>query len=170
MQKNLKLYNIFFPFRSLFLFPPFFLLSLPVNFLIDSVVFLLAAKTLKLPNLKNTYKKSIWKIRGFGFIADIIGAIFLFLSNYIKDRLELSDAFLVGVNYNPRGHRASLLWTIIALLISGFLIFYFNYRWSLSWSFSETNLSDQDKRKIALRLAIFTAPYIFLVSLSRFWR
>lgn len=166
MQKNLKLYNIFFPFRSLFLFPPFFLLSLPVNFLIDSVVFLLAAKTLKLPNLKNIYKKSIWKIRGFGFLADIIGAIFLFLSNYIKDRLELSDAFLVGVNYNPRGHRASLLWTIIALLISGFLIFYFNYRWSLS----ETNLSDQDKRKLALRLAIFTAPYIFLVSLSRFWR
>ena len=166
MQKNLKLYNIFFPFRSLFLFPPFFLLSLPVNFLIDSVVFLLVAKTLKLANLKNIYKKNIWKIRGFGFLADIIGAIFLFLSNYIKDRLELSNAFLVGVNYNPRGHRASLLWTIIALLISGFLIFYFNYR----WSFSETNLSDQDKRKIALRLAIFTAPYIFLVSLSRFWR
>ena len=166
MQKNLKLYNIFFPFWSLFLFPPFFLLSLPVNFLIDSVVFLLAAKTLKIPNLKNIYKKSIWKIRGFGFIADIIGAIFLFLSNYIKDRLELPDAFLVGVNYNPRGHRASMLWTIIALLISGFLIFYFNYRRSSS----TTNLSDQDKRKLALRLAIFTAPYIFLVSLSRFWR
>ena len=166
MQKNLKLYNIFFPFRSLFLFPPFFLLSLPVNFLIDSVVFLLAAKTLKLQKLKSMYKKSIWKIRGFGFLADIIGAIFLFLSNYIKDRLELPDAFLVGVNYNPRGHRASLLWTIIALLISGFLIFYFNYR----RSFSTTNLSDRDKRKLALRLAIFTAPYIFLVSLSRFWR
>lgn len=166
MQKNLKLYNIFFPFWSLFLFPPFFLLSLPVNFLIDSVVFLLAAKTLKLQNLKNIYKKGIRKIRGFGFLADIIGAIFLFLSNYIKDRLELPDTFLVGVNYNPRGHRASLLWTIITLLISGFLIFYFNYR----WSFSEINLSDQDKRKLALRLAIFTAPYIFLVSLSRFWR
>lgn len=166
MQENLKLYNIFFPFWSLFLFPPFFLLSLPVNFLIDSVVFLLAAKTLKLQNLKSMYKKSIWKIRGFGFLADIIGAIFLFLSNYIKDRLELPDAFLVGVNYNPRGHRASLLWTIIALLISGFLIFYFNYR----RSFSTTNLSDRDKRKLALRLAIFTAPYIFLVSLSRFWR
>jgi len=164
MQKNLKLYNIFFPFWSLFLFPPFFLLSLPVNFLIDSVVFLLAAKTLKLQNLKNIYKKGIRKIRGFGFLADIIGAIFLFLSNYIKDRLELPDTFLVGVNYNPRGHRASLLWTIITLLISGFLIFYFNYR----WSFSEINLSDQDKRKLALRLAIFTAPYIFLVSLSRF--
>ena len=164
MQKNLKLYNIFFPFRSLFLFPPFFLLSLPVNFLIDSVVFLLAAKTLKLQNLRNIYKKSIWKIRGFGFLADIIGAIFLFLSNYIKDRLELPDAFSVGINYNPRGHRASLLWTIIALLISGFLIFYFNYR----WSFSATNLSDRGKRKLALRLAIFTAPYIFLVSLSRF--
>ena len=164
MEKNLKLYNIFFPFRSLFLFPPFFLLSLPVNFLFDSVVFLLVAKTLKLENLKNIYKKSIWKIRGFGVLADIIGAIFLFLSNYIKDRLELPDAFLVGVNYNPRGHRASLLWTIVALLISGFLIFYFNYR----WSFSATNLSDQDKRKLALRLAIFTAPHIFLVSLSRF--
>ena len=164
MQKNLKLYNIFFPFWSLFLFPQFFLLSLPVNFLIDSVVFLLAAKTLKLQNLKNIYKKGIRKIRGFGFLADIIGAIFLFLSNYIKDRLELPDTFLVGVNYNPRGHRASLLWTIITLLISGFLIFYFNYR----WSFSEINLSDQDKRKLALRLAIFTAPYIFLVSLSRF--
>ena len=164
MEKNLKLYNIFFPFRSLFLFPPFFLLSLPVNFLFDSVVFLLVAKTLKLENLKNIYKKSIWKIRGFGFLADIIGAIFLFLSNYIKDRLELPDAFLIGVNYNPRGHRASLLWTIVALLISGFLIFYFNYR----WSFSATNLSDQDKRKLALRLAIFTAPHIFLVSLSRF--
>ena len=164
MQKNPKLYNIFFPFWSLFLFPPFFLLSLPVNFLIDSVVFLLAAKALKLQNLKNIYKKSIWKIRGFGFLADIIGAIFLFLSNYVKDRLELPDAFLVGVNYNPRGHRVSLLWTIIALIISGFLIFYFNYR----WSFSETNLSDRDKRNLALRLAIFTAPYIFLVSLSRF--
>lgn len=161
MQKNTKLYNVIFPIRSFFIFPPFFLLSLPANFLIDSLVLWFGGKYLKLKNLKTVYKKSIWKIWGFGFLADIVGAGFLFLSNYAEDWFWVPYSLIRAVNYNPWENRLALLWTLIGVGISAFLIFYFNKR----WSFSTIDLSKKEKRKLAILLAIFTAPYLFLITL-----
>ncbi len=161
MQKNVKLYNMIFPLRSFFIFPPLFLVSLPANFVIDSLVLVLAGIFLKLKNLKTIYKKSIWKIWGFGFLADALGAGFLLLSELIEDRFWVPYSFTSAINYNPWEHWFSLVWTMIGLGISAFLIFYFNQR----WSFSKTDLTAQEKQTLAILLAIFTAPYLFLIPL-----
>lgn len=80
MKKDMKLYNVIFPIWMLFFLPPVRLVILPANFVIDSLVFRLAAKVSKLQGIASLYKKSILKIWGFGFLADIIGAGFLFLA------------------------------------------------------------------------------------------
>ncbi|MDO4714625.1 MAG: hypothetical protein Q4B28_08600 [bacterium] len=80
MKKDIKLYNVIFPIWMLFFLPPVWLVVLSANFVIDSLVFRLAAKVSKLQGIASLYTKSILKIWGFGFLADIIGAGFLFLA------------------------------------------------------------------------------------------
>lgn len=87
MKKDVKLYNMIFPLWTLFFLPPAWLVVLPANFVIDSLVFRLAAKVSKLQGVASLYKKSILKIWGFGFLADIIGAAFLFLAFAFEKRL-----------------------------------------------------------------------------------
>jgi hypothetical protein len=80
MKKGIKLYNVIFPIWMLLFLPPVWLVVFPANFAIDSLVFRLGAKFAKLQNILAVYKKSILKIWGFGFLADLLGAGFLFLS------------------------------------------------------------------------------------------
>ena len=54
-----KLYNIIFPIWILFIVPPVILLVLPSNFIIDSLVLIVALKIFKISNIKEIYKKPI---------------------------------------------------------------------------------------------------------------
>ena len=144
-NKNIKLYNVLFPFWMLLLFPQMWLIVLPGNFVIDSLVLVLSMVTLKILNKKEFYKKHILKIYGFGMLSDIIGATYMFL---------LVWAFEVG----HMGDEPYL--TVPALMISAILIFVFNY-------FITFRKVDK-KTRVALSLifAIVTAPYTFLVPSS----
>lgn len=59
----------------------------------------------------------------------------------------------------------ALVWTLGGLLLAGVCIFLFNYH----WSFAKTNLTSAQKKKLALALAVFTAPYLFLMPLEWFF-
>jgi hypothetical protein len=60
----------------------------------------------------------------------------------------------------------ALAWTVGGLLIAGVSIFFFNYY----WSFAKTDLTSDQKKKLALALAVFTTPYLFLFPLDWFVR
>ena len=55
--KNNKLYNIIFPVWMLWLFPIVWLIVIPGNFIIDSLVLLANMYVLKISNKKEFYKK-----------------------------------------------------------------------------------------------------------------
>lgn len=141
-MKTTKLYNVLFPFWMLLLFPQLWLIVLPGNFIIDSLVLLASLYILKIANKKQWYKKHIGKIFAFGMLSDIIGAAYM---------LFLMLAFEVG----RMGDELYL--TIPALVISAILIFVFNY--CITFKKAEKDL----RFKLAITFAIVTAPYTFLV-------
>ena len=79
MKKDVKLYNVLFPFWMLLLFPQMWLIVLPGNFIIDSLVLLISMAVLKISDKKQWYKKHILKIYAFGLLADVIGSAYMLL-------------------------------------------------------------------------------------------
>lgn len=76
MKRDIKLYNLIFPMWGIYfyaiLFPYFFVLLLPANFIVDTVMLLLLFFLFKVPEKKELYRKGIWKAWGFGFLADFL--------------------------------------------------------------------------------------------------
>ena len=137
-----KLYNVIFPIWFLMLFPVAWLVIIPCNFLIDSLVLILRVIILKINDRKEGYKKSIIKIVLFGFLADIIGAGLLLLVCYL---FELNDEIYI---------------TLPAMVISSILIFVFDYFISFK------KFDKKNRLKLSIIYAVVTAPYTFLIPMS----
>lgn len=152
-----KIYNIIFPVYMLWAVPPVIFISMIFNFIIDSAVLLICDKILKIKDIFSKYKKVIFKVWGFGFLSDLIGAIFLFVISSIFSFLEIPIRY--NIDYNPFGNIYALIITIIGILISSILIYVFN-RYI---SFKKLDISSREKCIMALTLAIVTAPYLFLL-------
>lgn len=126
----------------LLLFPQLWLIVLPGNFIVDSLVLIISMFSLKISCKKQYYKQNILKIYAFGMLSDIIGSAFM---------LVLMIFFEVG----RMGDELYL--TLPALIISATLIFTFNY--FITFKKTEKAL----KLKLSIIFAVFTAPYTFLV-------
>lgn len=144
-NKELRLYNILFPIWALMLIPTAWLVVLPANFIIDSLVILITMKMIGVLAKGEMYKKSIIKVWIFGFVSDIIGAAFLLLTMWVLELPNQGD---------------DLYLTLPAMLIAAMFIFIFNY------SISFKGYDRKIRFKMALSLAILTAPYTFLIPLE----
>ena len=111
-KTKIKLYNVLFPFWMILLIPQVWLIVLPGNFIIDSLVLLISMLTLKISEKKHFYKRHILKIYGFGMLSDIIGSAYIFLLMMVFDVGFMGD---------------ELYLTLPALFISAVLIYTLNY-------------------------------------------
>jgi len=64
-----------------------------------------------------------------------------------------------GINWNPFVNIYSFLLIIAGIVIAGICIYFLN-RWMLG---KDKELTKQQVNKIALYLAVITAPYLFLI-------
>lgn len=144
-MKTTKLYNVLFPFWMLLLFPQLWLIVLPGNFIIDSLVLLTSLYILKIADKKQWYKQHIVKIFAFGMLSDIVGAAYMLFLMIVFEVGRMGD---------------ELYLTLPALVISGVLIFVFNY--CITFKEAEKGV----RLKLAITFAIVTAPYTFLVPSS----
>lgn len=145
MKKDIRLNNVLFPFWMLILFPQMWLIILPGNFIIDSIVLLIAMKVLRIDEKLKFYKSTIAKIFCIGILSDIIGSAYMFLMMIRFDIGRMGD---------------ELYLTMPALLISAVLIYILNYFVSFRKCEKITRI------KLSLTFAIATAPYTFLVPSS----
>ena len=144
MKKNVTLYNVIFPFWMLYLFPVMWLVIIPSNFLIDSLVLIISMFALKIADKKQFYKKHILKIFAFGMLSDIIGAAFMFLTVWLEISTMADEWYLL----------------VPAIILSASAIFLFNY-------FFTFKKEDKNIRlKLSLIFAIITAPYTFFIPTS----
>lgn len=172
MKKDVKLYNMIFPVWLLWLFPITWIMVLPTNFLLDLAVILITMKYLKATEIKQKSKSIVFKTWIFGFIADFIGAFFMLSVSLIDSKLSLDTAFgkwwyynINAVAYSPFDNIYSILWTVICVVITALFIYRFNYK----ICFEKLEIEDGSKKKLALSLAIFTAPYFFFLPTSWFF-
>lgn len=140
--KEVRLYNVLFPYWMLILFPVTWLVILPGNFIIDSLVLLISMVILGTENKKQCYKKHILPVFAFGMIADIIGGIYMFLMLAVFEVAHMGD---------------ELYLTIPAIVISAVMIFVFNY------FFTFRSPEKAFRLKMSLIFAVVTAPYTFLI-------
>ena len=143
--KDVRLYNVLFPFWMLVLFPTVWLIVLPGNFLIDSLLLLIALRCLGIYEKMLWYKRHILKIFTFGMLSDLVGAAYMLLLMMRFDVGNMGD---------------ELYLTLPAILLAATLIFLSNYY--ITFRKVEKPL----RLKLALTFAIVTAPYTFLVPSS----
>ncbi len=144
-KNDIKLYNVLFPLWMILFFPLTWLIVLPGNFIIDSIVLLISMSALKIADKKQWYKKHIIKIYLVGMISDIIGSGYMLLLMTVFDVGRMGD---------------ELYLTVPALVISSALIFILNY-------FFTFKKADKPLRlRFSLIFAVVTAPYTFLIPSS----
>lgn len=168
MKRKTKLYNVMFPIWLLALFPITWLVVIPANFLIDLLVLFLTMKLCKMPDIQRNLKSVILKTWLLGFVADLIGTAGMFLTVVTGDLLPdpyrewFNTQIGLGVMMNPFSSVGSFLWTAFFTALAGFLIYLFHVKFCLK----KTTLDAIQRKKLALSVAIFTAPYLFFFPTS----
>lgn len=163
-NSSIKLYNVIFPIWMLLIFPQTWLVVAPVNFIIDFAVVFFMMKKLGIQQPKEKAKKVILKVWLCGFIGDLFGGAFMFISSFFSANNWWYQNVARHV-YNPFRSIYAFLWTSACVLVSTAAIYYLNKCYCLT----ELNLEEKHTNKIAMALAVITAPYLFLLPTSWFY-
>lgn len=165
------LYNMIFPIWMLWLYPMLWIIILPLNYLIDRLVLTLSVRYFKVENFRTVIQKSIWKVWLFGFPADFAGTAFLFfISNLNPDASTgfgrwYYDNITGNVVYHPFENIFSFLAVSAGIFVSGVMIYIFNRFFCLKKMIPHV----RTRKKCALALAFFTAPWFFYLPAQWFY-
>ena len=172
MKRDEKLYNVLFPLWFLLLVPISWLIVIPANFVIDLLALLLAMKLLRMPDIGKNLKSAVLKSWIAGFAADLVGGGAMFLSvlagEFLPDPVRswgyqnITETVMV----NPFSSVGGFLWTAGCVALAGGII----YLLSLTFCLKKTSLTLPQKRKLALAMALVTAPYLFFVPTALLYR
>ena len=150
-----KMYNIGFHPIMLYIFPSLWLYSLPINFLVDSIVLLIGFKVFGKEKVWFNWKKSILLSWIFGYVADVAAAFLLLFFEYIAGSVFKTDIFTDKFG----GGIVPIIANLISVAFAGILIYILNEKVALR----RTELDDKTRKKVALLMAIVTAPYFFFM-------
>ena len=163
MKQELRLYNVIFPIWMLWLAPQAWLIALPGNLIVDVVVLAVTLKALGHGSKLAVVKELWWKFWLFGFLADFVGVAALLPCPFLMIWLEpaapwLYDA-LSPVMHNPFLSLPALAWVAAAVALAGYCIYRFDRRAMKDCPL----LSETEKHRIALTMAVVTAPWMFFI-------
>jgi len=168
-NKEIRLYNIILPIWLLLFLPSWlWLLVIPANYGIDYLVTRWSMKHLKIASYKEKALKHSWKICLAGFVSDFVGALFLFAVLLILDTSVFRkagntiDMIYRGLMWNPFEDLIGFLIIVLSIVIAGISIYLLD-SYVLK---KDTDLDASRAKRIALHLAILTAPYLYLLPSS----
>ena len=108
-------------------------------------------------------RKHTWKICLAGFLSDFAGALILLLISI--PLADLSDKlYNIGhaIMFDPFSDLMGLLIVVAAIAVSAVCIYFLD-----KWILRKAGLEPEQVKRSALRLALITAPYLYLFP-SRF--
>lgn len=154
MKKETRLYNVLFPVWMFFLIPTaVWLLILPGNFLVDTLVLVLWMYRRKMENKLQLWKRSILPVWLLGFLSDFVGAGLTMAIMFLLEEIAPN----VALHLFP----AATLMALPGVLLAGVLIYFLNRR----FVFRKSGLSPEEIHSVCLTLALWTAPYTMLIPL-----
>ena len=158
---DVRLYNVLFPIWLLWFIPLTWLVVLPGNFIIDLSVLFFTLKYLKVGERKQICKKCIIRVWLCGFAADLLGSLLMFTPTL----LDINEDLISAINMNPFDSIWAFIWATICLVFAGICIYFFNLKYCLA----NSDLDHAVKKKVALSMTIFTAPYLFYLPSEWFY-
>lgn len=166
---NTKIYNILLPLWLLIFLPSYLWLALiPLNYLIDRLVLKWSLGGVPdpgdttdlsgVPGKGLFCRKHTWKICLTGFLGDLAGAlILLIISIPLADRNEKLYDIGHAIMFDPFSNLAGLLIVVAAIVVSAVCIYFLD-----KWILGRAGLDPEQVKRSALRLALITAPYLYL--------
>lgn len=172
VQGEAKLYGVVLPVWLLWLLPEPLAIVVPVIFLLDFLVLFFEMKHLGVVNRREKLRASLWKTWLLGLLGDLAGAALMFLATAVSTNPKTGFGrwwyhYLTNpISVNPFHSVFSVLWTAAAVLLAGMAIYVFNWK----VAFAKLKIQEDQKRKLAISLALFTAPYLFFLPSSLLYR
>lgn len=156
MKREIRLYNFILPIWLLWMFPPAWLLILPGNLLIDGAVLFLTLTALGRADRGFRMRALLLPLWVCGFAADFAGVVWMEAGHLVSD---LSHTWTI---YSALSHPAAFAWTLSAVVLSGICIYALD---SFFLGGEVSPLPEQERRRIALAMAVVTAPWTFFIPL-----
>ena len=157
-----------YPFWLEWLIPLTWMVIFPVNFLKNLLVLVLTMKYLKVMNRKQNVKAVIlrtWVMEG---AANLIGTATLFIITQII-RFGREQNWWKDIKHaiysNPCDNLGAFILVTLCIVLVSYYIYRFNYKWCLE----KADFDDIQRKKVALSLAVFTAPYWFYLPTEWFY-
>lgn len=162
MKPERRIYNILLPIWLLILLPQMWLIVLPANLAVDVLVLYAALRLTGCGDRRAVIRRSWWKVWLFGFLADGVGALWMFLLYPVCLLRPELEGSLGRAGDNPFAHPLAFLWTLLGVAAAGAVIYALD-----GWALGRCpELSPQQCRRIALAFAVFTAPWLFFLPIS----
>ena len=156
-NNNVRLYNILLPLWLIVFLPTYFwLILIPLNYIIDRVV--LKWSLGDMPDKGLFCRKNTWKICLAGFLSDLAGA--LILLGVSIPASELGEKFYeIGhaIMFDPFSDFIGLLIVLASIAVSAACIYFLDKR-----ILGKAGLEPEQVKRAAIRLALITAPYLYL--------
>ncbi len=159
MKKSVRLYNVILPIWLLVLFPQVWLIVLPGNLMVDCAVLLAALAVMKIADKGAILKKLWWRFWLLGFAADAIGVAWMVLGFVLILARPAWEDTLGHITHNAFAHPVAFLWTLAGVALAGVCIYFFDKRAMAACP----QLDGRQRYKIALTMAIVTAPWLFFI-------
>lgn len=156
-DNGIKLYNILLPLWLLIFLPSYlWLVLIPLNYIIDRVVLRWSLGDMADKGL--FCRKHTWKICIAGFLSDFAGALILLgASLVLGESSEKAQDIGSAIMFDPFSNLPGLLIVVAGIAVSAVCIYFLD-----KWILRRTGLDPQQVKRSAIRLALITAPYLFL--------
>ena len=157
-----RLHNVLFPIWLLVFFPSYlWLILIPANYLIDRIV--LSWSLGDMPGKGLFCRKHNWKICLAGFLGDYVGAITLYFISIILvgwggDGTSFIEKAGDAIMFDPFTNILAVLIVAAGIALSAACIYKLDKR-----LLGKTELEPEQVKRGAVRLALFTAPYLYLI-------
>ena len=144
-RTDIRLCSYMYPLWLFSVLPPYLLVSVPANFVVDALALFLVSWLMKLENRWQFFMKHFGKVFFFGFLADFLaGALMI-------------GAYSAGIDghdvYSPLLKIPGFLIAVVLVLLSYYFMVFQEQEKGMRW-------------KLTLLLAILTVPYTFLFPLN----
>ena len=166
-----RVYNLIFPVYGLLLFPnPLWVLLIPLNYMIDRFVLTLGLNREhvfdNIAEQKSFLDHTAWKICIAGFAADFIGSSMIIFRDLYKPFFPQET--ILAINYavygTPFASSAGLIVFLLAILIAGICVYFFDRLILI-----KAGLEKHTAVRIAVLMAVITAPYTILIPTNLFY-
>ncbi|MDO5717187.1 MAG: hypothetical protein Q4Q17_05245 [Tissierellia bacterium] len=163
-MKNKRLYSgefLFFPLWLLMIFPNKWIITIPFCVLMDVIALYLALRFVGAEQMGSRMRRFIPGVLLSGGICHLLGvgllSLLMWIGTSFHFKSKLGTSIINGV-LNSYDKVYDILWPILLVIAIGALIYTMNKK----IIFSRSKFTKEEIHKIALVIALVTAPYLFL--------